>query len=296
MLLKINATTSILDFIASMKVDLIRISIFCICAGAIAHDPHFEDLDIPLAMNAIIGTAISLLLAFRTGQSYDRWWEARIVWGGIVNDSRSYIRQLQLYLPSENSEDINRFTERQIIWCYALSQSLRKERFTTRLQDYLDREKIHANNIPNALLSKHSMHIKELSQQGLISEFRQVQLDSTLMRFCDSMGRCERIKNTIFPMSYSKLINFLIYLFALMLPFSLDSEYVLIKMIIAVLIPLIFLIIERTAILMQDPFENKPMDIPMTSICQTIEMNLNQMTDQEANTPDPPKNEYYFIL
>ena len=296
MLLKINASTSIMDFIKSMKIDLIRITVFCICAGAIAHDPHFKDLHIPLAMNAIIGTAISLLLAFRTAQSYDRWWEARIVWGGVVNDSRSFIRQLQLFLPYEKKIEINRFTERQIMWCYALSQSLRKEQFATRLQEYLDREDIRAQNIPNEILSKHSLHIKELTESGIISEFRQVQLDSTLMRFCDSMGRCERIKSTIFPMSYSKLINFLIYLFALMFPFSLDSEYVLIKMIIAILIPLIFLIIERTAILMQDPFENKPMDIPMTSICQTIEMNLNQMTNQEPKTPDPPKNDYYYIL
>ena len=81
-----------------------------------------------------------------------------------------------------------------------------------------------------------------------------------------------------------------------MLPFSLESDYLLIKMVLSAVIPLIFLIIERTAILMQDPFENKPMDTPMTAICQTIEMNLLQMTAEEAQVPEAPKQEYYFVL
>lgn len=296
MLLKINTTSSVLDFISAMKVDLIRIIIFSICVGFLAKDPHLLWINIPLSMTTVIGTAISLLLTFRTGQSYDRWWEARIVWGSIVNDSRSFVRQLMLFLPAERTEDVQLFAERQIMWCFALSQSLRKEKYTTRLQTYVEANDIRDTNIPNGIIALHSKHLKHLVEQGVISDYRQVQLDSTLMRFCDAMGKCERIKNTIFPMSYSKLIHFLIYLFALFIPFSIDTNSVLIKAIVSALIPLIFLIIERTAILMQDPFENKPMDTPMTSICQTIEMNLNEMTDQHAKTPDAPKQDYYFVL
>ncbi len=60
---------------------------------------HLRYLTIPIAIPTLLGTCISLLLAFRTNQAYDRWWEARIIWGAIVNDSRSLIRQLQMFLP-----------------------------------------------------------------------------------------------------------------------------------------------------------------------------------------------------
>lgn len=296
MLLKINTTSSVLDFIDTMKIDLIRIIIFSVCVGLLANDPHFTWIKIPLSMTTVIGTAISLLLTFRTGQSYDRWWEARIVWGSIVNDSRSFIRQLSLFLPNDRLVDVQLFAERQITWCYALSQTLRKQKYTTKVQNYIDSNDISDTNVPNAIIALHSTHIKRLVDDRLISDYQQVQLDDTLMRFCDAMGKCERIKNTIFPMSYSKLIHFLIYLFALFIPFSIETESILIKAIITALIPLIFLVIERTAILMQDPFENKPMDTPMTAICQTIEMNLNEMTNQHAKTPEKPKEDYYFTL
>lgn len=63
-------------------------------------------LTLPVAIPALIGTCISLLLAFRTNQSYERWWEARIAWGAIVNDSRSFIRQLQMFLPDGDRKSV----------------------------------------------------------------------------------------------------------------------------------------------------------------------------------------------
>lgn len=294
MLLK--SKISIWDFVKTIKSDLIAITVFSVAVGLIAKGHYLESLVIPLGLIAIVGTAISLLLAFRTGQSYDRWWEARIIWGAIVNDSRTLLRQLKEFLPETCLADIRRFAERQIIWNYALSESLRGTAFSDRVTAYIHEHQIQDYNVPNALLGLHGTHLRELAEGGKISEFRQVQIDSTLSRLCDSMGKCERIKNTVFPVSYGTLIHFLIYLFTLLLPFGLDDDYALIKAVLTAGIPTIFIIIERTAILMQDPFENGPLDTPMTSISQNIEVALRQQLGERVERPAPPAPDAYYIL
>ncbi|MDA3614665.1 bestrophin family protein [Polluticaenibacter yanchengensis] len=277
-------------------IDLIFISVISVIAGFLAYGQYYENLHVPLALIAIVGTALSLLLAFRTSQSYDRWWEARIVWGAIVNDSRTLIRQVQLYLDETEKDAVHQFARRQIIWNFALSESLRKQPFSDRVQQYLIEHQIKDNNVPNGILSEHYKQLKTY-KSGQLSDYNMVQIEGTLLKLCDSMGRCERIKNTIFPVSYSKMIHFIIYLFAVMLPFSLDNTYPVLKTFITAIIPILFIAIERTSILMQDPFENSPMDTPMTTLSRTIEVNLLQQIGEEAPPPVPAvPNDYYYIL
>ena len=81
--------------------------------------------DIPISIATTLGIAISILISFKVNQSYDRWWEARKVWGEIVNDSRTLVLQLKMYMdPSDPI--IKTIAYRQIAWCYSLGQSLRK--------------------------------------------------------------------------------------------------------------------------------------------------------------------------
>ena len=287
---------SVWDFIKTVKFDLLAIAAFSTIVGFISTRHYFSELMIPLALVAIVGTAISLLLAFRTAQSYDRWWEARIVWGAIVNDSRTLIRQVLAFLPATAIREVRAFAERQIIWNYALSESLRKIPFSDLVKTYIAETGISGLNIPNAILSRHAEQLKQLSEAGQLTEYRQVQIDQTLVRLCDAMGKCERIKNTVFPASYSMLIHTLIYLFTLLLPFSLSDDYAVIKALLTIGIPVIFIVIEQTAILMQDPFENRPLDTPMTTISRTVEANLKQQVGEAAPPPGPPVGDTYYIL
>lgn len=297
MLLNINTTRSIIDFVKTIRKDIIRICVFTIIVALLSTGKYLQELTIPLGVVALIGTALSLLLAFRTSQAYDRWWEARVIWGGIVNDSRTFIRQLQLFLPEDSKEDIRRFASRQVLWCFSLSENLRRLTFSKKVHDFAVKEGIvESKNLPNAILSLHSMHLKYLSNKGIISDYTTVQLDSTLIKFCDYMGRCERIKSTIFPVSYDKLVHIIIYLFALLLPFSLDDDHLFMKTILTAIIPLVFIVIERTAIMMQNPFENLPMDTAMTSISKTIEMNLMEMVGDESGFPEPVDPKFYYVL
>lgn len=289
----LNKRISIWYFVNLIKWQVALICAFAGVIGFFDEKSFFASIHLPLGIPAIVGTAVSLLLAFRTSQSYERWWEARIVWGAIVNDSRTFIRQLSQFIPDESRQYIGDFAERQIIWNYALGESLRRLPFSKRVEDYLQQKQIQAMNIPNALLDKHADDIQLLVSKGLISEFRQVQLNETLARLCDSMGKCERIKNTVFPKSYSLLVHTLIYLFAIILPFSLDDAKIRLEITTTILLPVMFIAIEKTAILMQDPFENTPVDTPMTSLAQTIEINLLQMIGADQVPAKLPNESFY---
>ncbi|MDP1800088.1 MAG: bestrophin family ion channel [Bacteroidota bacterium] len=289
----LNKKISIFAFIKQIKFDIAAILSYSIIVGIADQYSFLAKISIPIGVTSVIGTALSLLLAFRTSQAYERWWEARGVWGAIVNDSRTLIRQLIQFTPqdSNNKKMVEKFADRQIIWCYALGESLRKLPFSKKVQDYLDTQKITEKNIPNAILNQHSDALSQLD----ISEFKQVQIDITLGRLCDAMGKCERIKNTVFPKSYSLLVHFLIYVFATLLPFGLDDKYVTIEIFLTTLLPLIFIAIERTAIILQDPFENAPTDIPMTSLATTVEINIKEMTGNE-NLPTQENSKSFYIM
>lgn len=291
----LNRKISVWYFIGQIKIQLIIIIFFAVAIGLLDMLPAFQKISLPLSVPAMVGTAVSVLLAFRTAQSYERWWEARTVWGAIVNDSRTFMRQIIQFIPEDRMSTVKEFAKRQIIWTYALGESLRRQEFSPEVQAYLHVYDIKAANIPNCLLDQHSADIKKLADDYLISDIQQVQLNETLARLCDSMGKCERIKNTVFPRSYSLLVHTLIYVFAAILPFGLDDAQLAVEIAATILIPTLFVSIEKTAILMQDPFENTPLDTPVTSLAQTIEINIRQMSG-ETNIPAKPENKLYYEM
>lgn len=290
----LNKKISVWYFIREIKTQILFIGIFAIAIGLLDMLPWFRKISLPLNIPALLGTAVSLLLAFRTSQSYERWWEARTVWGAIVNDSRTFVRQVIQFLPAEDHKTVKEFAERQIIWTYALGESLRKLPFSDKVHAYLDENQIKAVNIPNALLDAHSKQLKEIGTSKL-TDFQQMQLNDMLTRLCDSMGKCERLKNTVFPRAYSILVHTLIYVFAIILPFGLDDSQLIVEILITFLVPIVFIAIEKTSIMMQDPFENKPVDTPMTSLAQTIEINIRQMMG-EQNVPLKKENTSYYEM
>lgn len=293
----IKKRISILYFLRTIKWDILAIVCYAILAGAFDHYSILNQVSIPLAVTAFTGTILSLLLAFRTSQSYERWWEARVVWGAIVNDSRSLVRQVKQFMP-KNDEGLavaRDFARRQGIWCFALSESLRKMEHSDKVAGYFKSMGQDSGNKPNMILDHHSDALALASEQFNINPNKQVQIDSTLVKLCDSMGRCERIKNTVFPRAYSVLIHFLIYVLMTMLPFGLEDQSKLVEISLTIIVPSLFIAIEQTAILMQDPFENRPTDTPMTTLSKSIENTLMEMVGEPpVNTIEPPTT--YYIM
>ncbi|WP_445733336.1 bestrophin family protein [Mariniflexile sp.] len=294
----LNKRISIFHFLNTIKYDVLFLGSYAILVGYMDQYGFLAKISIPIAITGVFGTAVALLLGFRTNQAYERWWEARIIWGAIVNDSRTLIRQtISFYdrLDEQYVYNVQEMANRQIVWCYALGESLRNLPFSPNVAGYIKFEDISDQNVPNAILLKHSQALTDARSEKTVNEFQQIQLDSTIARLCDSMGKCERIKNTVFPKAHSLLIHLIIYVFATMLPFGLDDKNVAGEIAITFFIPIIFVAIEKTSILMQDPFENQPMDTPITDLATTIEINLKQMINSEEVPKREKSNEYYIL-
>jgi putative membrane protein len=282
-----------------VKFDLVYVLIVSVTVHLITI--KYQELlpEMPLTIPAFIGTAISILLSFKLNQSYDRWWEARKVWGSIVNDSRSLVIQLQALVATGNADSIKKIAYRQIAWCYSLGQSLRRLNPTENLENYLAADELVAikshTNTPLAMLRLHAMDIKELKNNSQLDVFSQLQLDNTLVRLCDAQGKAERIKGTVFPVTYRLFLHFIIYLFVVTLSISLTDVVGYFEIPLLLLISSAFFLLEKSATHMQDPFENKPTDTAMTGIAKTIEINIKQLLN-EANIPQPHQPDKFYLL
>lgn len=286
-----------------IKVELIVVAVYAIAIQVMDEYFHFRGLAIPVSIPALLGTAISLILTFRISQSYDRWWEARKVWGAIVNDSRSLVRQVLTFAADVEGRDPvekmqKQIAYRQAAWCYALGESLRDfdphENKQGLLSDADQKEMLQHSNVPNGLLLMHSRDISLLHEQGSINDYQQVEMDSTITRLCDWMGMSERINNTVFPKQYSLLVEFFLYLFVLILPFGLIDHFAMLEAPLTILISVPFFMLEKTALHLQDPFMNKPTDISVTAIASTIEENIRQMLDEKF-TKEPEPDSFYLL-
>ncbi|WP_420321382.1 bestrophin family protein [Flagellimonas sp.] len=259
---------------------------------------HIVHWDLPIAIAAFLGTAIALILSFKLSQSYDRWWEARKIWGAIVNDSRTLVTQL-LAFNTHDFKTTKKLAYRQIGWCYSLGQSLRKLDSIKGLRKYVSENELQSlrnlQNIPLALLKEHSLDIANLLKEGKINTYQQTQLDATVVRLNASMGMAERIKNTYFPKPYRLTLQFFIYLFLVILSLSLTELESFIEIPLLMVIALPFFLLEKIAFRIQDPFENRPMDTPVTAIARTIEINLRQLIEDE-DVPEPLNSNTFYIL
>lgn len=150
-------------------------------------------------------------------------------------------------------------------------------------------------NVPLKLLDFHSQNIQELKRNNLINDYQQIQLDKTIVNLCSSMGKAERIKKTVFPTTYALNLNIFIYTFLIPLSLSLTELNSLVEIPLEILFSIPFFMLEKIASTIQDPFENKPTDTPITSISNTIETNLKQLIDDKA-IPVAAKNDDFYVL
>jgi len=302
MLLKKNIPFSYI--LGKVWIELLFVALYTIIIAVLYSNYHITRISIPIAVPAIIGTVLSLLLGFRSNQAYDRWWEARHIWGAIVNDSRTLGRQVLCFTEVVfEGDEVQQFRERvirrQIAWNYSLGQFLRGQNATRGLDRFLNRTELdfirHYDHVPSALLELHARDLKLALDNGWINRFQQVELDRTLTRLGEAMGKCERIKNTIFPVTYSMYIHFSMLLFISMLPFAVIQYFGVFEVPVVIAIATCFLLIEKMAIHLQDPFENKPTDTPMTTIARSIERNLSQSLRDQEILELKETNRYYVL-
>lgn len=254
--------------------------------------------DLPLPIPVFLGTSMSVILSFKLSQSYDRWWEARKIWGSIVNDSRNLILQLQAFIKPGNDDVIKQIAYRHMAWCYCLGQTLRGLDPLEGLARFLSPADIAGlerhNNKPLAILQLNNRDIAQLHADAQVDTFSNIQLNNTMVNFTNQMGMTERIKSTVFPVTYRIFLHMIIYVFIVSLTIALRHVEAYIQLPLLLIITSFFFLLERTATLLQDPFSNRPTDTAMTAIATTIEINIKQLLN-EPEVPQPHQpNDFYL--
>lgn len=227
---------------------------------------HFLDLTwlkIPWTPLALIGTAVAFVIGFQNNAAYGRIWEARKIWGGIVNTSRTLGMFIQDMINNDHTssklskdeiyQEIKTLTYRHIAWMTALRYAMRAPKpwetasnhktnrefdaHPPELDSTLEKELIaylsenditylsNKNNKQTALLYLQSHHLKNLKDRGLIWEFSFLELENILKELFTLQGKSERIKNFPYPRQFATLNHFFMWIFVLLLPLAIIPQF-----------------------------------------------------------------------
>lgn len=286
--------------INTWKVDLIMI-VSCTATYFAREFLITHNLDIPQIIPSVLGTAIAFFIGFNNNQAYDRWWEARKIWGSLVNNSRSWARGLFHYVDknSESEEIVRRMIHRHLSFLYALKGTLRsfddqvyKKYLPANEHEYVENH----TNKHNAILNLQSADLQQLSKKVFIDSFRFIELNTLLVNFTDDMGMSERIKNTIFPTTYSYLTKVFIWIFVVSFTMVICPYLDAWSIFVGWMVGFVFVSTQINGMSLINPFENNSAAIPLNQITRTIEINLLEILEAE-HIPEPikPINEEYVL-
>lgn len=244
----------------------------------------------------LYGTAIALFLGFMVNAGYARWWEARTLWGSIVNHSRNVAREATTLLdptvPNARRELGPDMVRAQIAYVHSLRTSLRQQDPPPEIDRYLSRDAAvrvkNASSGPTATLTHLGRLLAEARRRGMIDDFARVQVESTLSVLTDAQGGLERIKKTPLPVQYRLLPSFFARTFCIILPFAVYQDLQWWTPIGSGLVGMMFLLAVQVGKDLADPFSDDVHDVPMTAISRTIEIDLLEMIGADAPGPVTP--------
>ena len=226
---------------------------------------HQADFQPTVAMHSLLGIVLGLFLVFRTNTAYDRWWEGRRLWGGMVNSTRNFALKLNAYLQKGDFEEREWFAKMIPNFVYASKEHLRKGVQFAELEDtddqmieYLKKYKHRPNQIAGLMYSR----VNDLYRKNVITGNHLINLDKELKDFIDLIGACERIKNTPIPYSYTMYIKKFIFIYIITLPFGFISTFEYFTIATVLLVSFVLLSVELIAEEIEDPFGKDINDLP----------------------------------
>lgn len=317
-------------------------------------------LHVPWLPLGVLGTAVAFIVSFKNNASYDRLWEARKIWGGIVNTSRSWTimvkdfitnKHANIPIADEELRGIKReLVHRHLAWLTALRYQLRKDKpweshlknqksnkefresQYTLLEDTVPIEEVIAPYISNdefdaifrkgnqasQLLGIQSKRLAELMDEGLIEDFRHMEMMAMLTELYTLQGKSERIKNFPYPRQFATLNYVFVWVFILLVPFGImegfevigdriisdlnenpayfevtqnlqlfiGKHFVWFSIPFSALIAWVFHTMEAIGENTENPFEGGPNDVPITDLSRGIEIDIRQLID-DTDIPEP---------
>lgn len=242
------------------------------------------DFKIPLnpAPFTLFGIALALFLGFRNNASYDRFWEARKIWGALLNDTRSLARQaltMSGYPPE--SKEVDAFIHYLVAFTYALKHQLRgtdaTEDLNKRLSPELSKRLEPAIYKPILLMKEMGLWVQKAKAEGKIDSIIQASIDQNLDKLSDIVGGCERIASTPIPYTYRILLHRTVYIYCFLLPFGFVDSLSWLTPFIVIFIAYTFVALEAIADEIEEPFGTEPNDLALNAMTTMIETTLLEM-------------------
>ena len=302
-----------LKVVQYVQTEMITATLISVVVYAL-HKYNLFQITLPFTISGILGSALAIFIAFRNNSSYSRWWEAKTLWASIINNSRIFARQIianadnAIVIGKSTPEKVSAYKKemvyRQITFAHTLRLHLRKQTDIDEfkhllLEDEFSKLKSKINP-PNILLLQQGVRVKEGIKDEILGAFDNISIEPTLAGFNNFQGACERIKNTPLLRQYDYYTRIFLYVFTVMLPFSLIGDFTklgidFMMIPISIIVTFVFASIGKVGEVNEDPFENKITDIPMTAMCNTIERDLKEMLG-EAELPTKLEPEKGFLF
>ena len=242
-----------------------KLVFFTILAVGVVQIYHYYehidvDLTIPFLPLSTIGIAVAFYVGFKNNASYDRFWEARKIWGGIVNYSRTWANQVLSFIESAKGSETNgkelseihqEFIYRHMAYINALRLQLRmptsfsirpkgrvkslmtgspeKSHWDEEVGAFLDQNEYDCvserQNTATQIIRKQADRLTSLKNEDMIDDFRHMEMMRVLEEFYNLQGKAERIKKTPFPRQYAYFSKVFTWIFLLLLPFGLVGQF-----------------------------------------------------------------------
>lgn len=247
-------------------------------------DQHVIPLPrISIAAMGIFGIALSLFLGFRNNSAYDRWWEARKLWGAMIADIRTLGRHVHVFF--QKDEDREYLLSNAAAFAHLHRGFLRNVDVRADIVSWIGETEADAliarTNPADAALRAMADRMRMLGQQDAISGFGQMTLSQTLSSLALAQAGCERIVTTPLPFVYSLLVRRTTYLYCWLLPFALIESTNWFAPVFAAIVAYVFFGLQAVTNELELPFRNVQNGLPLDALCRVIEISICEALDRQ---------------
>lgn len=252
-------------------------------------DRHFVSLHIGLnaAPLTLMGLTLAIFLGFRNTVAYQRWWDARTLWGEMIYVMRNLARQTLAFLPELPADERASLTARLIAFAHALRHHLRSSDPAQELSRWLDDSErdamLAAPNRPSALLARAGIAYAAASRAQGLDPILLASIDTELGKLSHVQAGCERIQGTPIPYAYILLLHRTVHIYCFLLPFCLVGLMGWFTPLVVGVLAYTFFGLDALGDQIEDPFDTLPNDLPLERYCDTVERDLLSLT----GTPRP---------
>jgi putative membrane protein len=264
--------------------------------ATVLHDYGY-DTDLTAIPFTLISLALSVFLGFRNNTAYERFWEARKLWGRLINDARSFARMVLTLISadaggeSSMSADGVRALQRELVYrmiayVHSLRLHLRNELSdVSSLAPFLPADELERlpvqRNVPNALMLRIGERLADARRLGVLRPRDVLLFEPMLNDVTDVQGGCERVRSTPMPYSYTVLIHSIVATYCFALPFGIVETVEHYTPIVVLIIAYAFLGLDAVGDEIEEPFGHDYNDLPLNTLSRIVEVNLRQMLGEE---------------